>query len=127
QTEGDIPLMAFSTGAVDALECVLRKIGVQDSEFTAPAGGGRIHLYEGLTDHTSQNANSTIWASGGAKAPGSPNEDQLWSTSTALNQYDEVFFPCQGDQANPALRSSVAQQNLIDYAGRGGRIFATHY
>jgi hypothetical protein len=127
KSEGDIPLMAFATGAVDALECVLRKIGVDDSEFTAPDGGGRIHLYEGLTDHTSQNATATTWASGGAKAVGSPNEDQLWSTQAALNQYDTVFFPCQNDQANPALRSATAHQNLVNYANAGGRIFATHF
>jgi len=127
QSEGDIPLMAFSTGAVDALECVMRKIGVDDSEFTAPAGGGRIHLYMGLTDHNSKYATSTIWASGGAKAAGSPLEDQLWSTQAALNKYDVVFFPCQADEANPALRSAAVHQNLVNYANAGGRVFATHF
>src|SRR6185312_1871446 len=38
KNEGHIPLMAFATGSVDALECVLRKIGVDQSEFTAPTG-----------------------------------------------------------------------------------------
>jgi hypothetical protein len=115
---GDIPLMAFSTGAVDALECVLRKIGVDDSEFTAPGVGGRINLYEGLTDPVST-------AAGGAIATGSPSETQLWGTQAELNQYDVVFFPCQADQAT--TRTAAEQQNVIDYANAGGRIFATHF
>jgi hypothetical protein len=125
--EGDIPLMAFATGAVDALECVMRKIGIDDAEFTAPSGTGRVHLYEGLTDHNSQNHTATIWASGGAKAAGSPNEDQLWSTQATLNKYDMVLFPCQADQADPTLRSAAVHQNLVNYANAGGRVFATHF
>jgi hypothetical protein len=125
--EGDIPLMAFSTGAVDALECVMRKIGVDDAEFTAPAGTGRIHLYQGLTDHNSQNHTATIWASGGAVAAGSPMEDQLWTTQAALNKYDMVLFPCQADQADLTLRSAAVHQNLVNYANAGGRVFTTHF
>ena len=116
---GDIPLMAFSTGAVDALECVMRKIGIDDSEFTAPGGGGRVHLYEGLDDTTVPNG-----AAGGAELPGSPTEDKLWTTQAALNQYDMVLFPCQSNQTT---RSAAVQQNLISYTNAGGRVFATHF
>jgi N-acetylneuraminic acid mutarotase len=45
KTEGDIPKQAFVTGEKDALECVLRKIGVEDTEFSNALGNGRIHLY----------------------------------------------------------------------------------
>jgi hypothetical protein len=114
QGEGDIPLMAFSTGQVDALECVLRKIGVADTEFTAPGGGGRIQLYTGDAA-PGENAGSST-----------PDESQLWGNLSTLNQYDMVLFPCQGLASNPAL-TGTAQQNVIDYANAGGRVFATHY
>jgi hypothetical protein len=128
KTEGDIPLMAFSTGAVDALECVMRKIGIDDSEFTSPLGTGRVHIYKGLTDKTSQNATSTIWASGGARASDAlVYEDQLWTTLAALKKYDMVLFPCQADQVNRSIRSAAVHKNLVDYANAGGRVFATHF
>jgi hypothetical protein len=112
KTEGDIPLMAFSTGSVDALECVLRKIGIQDSEFTSPTGTGRVHLYVGE-------------GAGGAQAPGTPiSATVLFGTQAQLNKYDMVFFPCQGAAY---LKTAAEQQRVIDYVNAGGRVFATHY
>src|SRR5262249_41970975 len=45
KAEGDIPLTAISTGDVDTLECLIRKMGVDDSEFTNPNGTGRMRIY----------------------------------------------------------------------------------
>jgi len=117
-TQGDIPLIAIATGSVDGLECVLRDMGIADTEFTDDNGttGGRIHLYTGS-------------ASSGVEINAStPTENTLMGTATnssLLNSYDVVMFPCQGTpsgQANPA-----AAANLLNYANAGGRIFATHY
>jgi hypothetical protein len=112
QLEGDIPKIAISTGSVDAIECVLRKIGIADSEFTDLNGVGRINLFGGATD------------SGAVITTKSPTETKLVASPTVLNTYDMVMFACQGESVNEKL---VNQQNLIEYANAGGRLFLTHY
>src|SRR5687768_10040331 len=67
KTEGDIPKIAIATGSCDALECLLRKIGIADSEFTTDTGTGRIHLYASNGASTLVNTNafspaSTLWS-----------------------------------------------------------------
>lgn len=61
KSEGDIPLTAIVTGYVDGLECVFRKVGIDDSEFTHATGNGRIRLYQDINQGN---------AKGGACAPG---------------------------------------------------------
>lgn len=114
---GDIPLMAFDTGSVDSLECVWRKIGIADSEFTNPGGSGRINFFEGQQ-------------SGGAYINGStPAETSLVGNTTTLNSYDMVLFPCQGAEYyyTNTTTESTYQANLTNYANAGGRIFTTHF
>lgn len=105
----DIPLMAFSTGSVDTLHCVLRKIGVADTEFTDPSGTGRVHFYK---DNGAKIDNQT------------PAASTLYSSATELAKYDMTLFECVGSQVQKTLAN---QQNVIDYANNGGRVFATHY
>jgi hypothetical protein len=120
----NIPLTAISTGDVDALECVLRKMGIDDSQFgnpTSPAyksGGPRIQLYVG-------NPSSSSLASGGAAYDGStPTEASLYKSAATLEQYDQVLLACQGG-ADTRTRAELA--NMQTYANAGGRVYATHY
>ena len=58
-SDGDqvnIPRIAVSTGQVDAMECVLEKMGIDHGEFSNPGDGGastaRVHLYQGADGGT---------------------------------------------------------------------------
>ncbi len=116
-TQGDIPMIAISTGSVDALECVFRQMGIADTEFTDDNGtvnsGGHIHLYKG-SDAPGAEINAST-----------PNESVLMGSSALINGYDMLMFPCQGSPANQA--SATGATNLLAFANSGGRIFATHY
>jgi hypothetical protein len=120
QSEGDIPQIALTTGGADPLECLLRKIGLDDQEFsTADEGTGRVHLY---------------WGYGGAKeyVPGInggasfPAAKGFWSTQENLMKYDVVLLACEGGQ-NPDEKPAEALQAMFEYTKSGGRVFASHW
>jgi hypothetical protein len=118
QSEGDIPLMALTTGARDALECLLRKIGIDDAEFTNASGTGRVHLYAGAGGANKFNA-----ALGGASFTAAP---AFWSNLDHLKPYDVVFLSCEGGQ-RPSEKPTEALKAMHDFADLGGRIFASHW
>ena len=120
-TQGDIPMIAIVTGSVDGVECVLRDMGISDTEFTDDNGavnaGGHIHLYKG--------AGNSGQAGGAVINSSTPSETTLTGgTGSELNNYDMVMFPCQGNQY---VQASSPLTNLVNYANEGGRIFTTHY
>lgn len=115
QGQGDIPKIAIATGQVDQVECVLRKMGINDSEFTDTSGSGRINLFGG----------------GGAGGSGSiispsttPTQASLMGNASLLNQYDVLMLPCEGsDYLKPAQELA----NMLNFANAGGRVYASHY
>lgn len=111
KSEGDIPKIAVVTGAGDVQECILRKIGIADTEFTASGGTGRVNFFAGA-------------GGPGASVAGIVSETQLEASAATLNSYDMVMFACQANQYTKTL---AAQQNVINYANAGGRVMATHY
>lgn len=115
RSEGDIPRIALVTSSFDPEECILRKIGIEDAELTAPSDAGRIHLYEG----------------NGARGPaGTPPAEALWNDSSTLARYDMVILPCGSTPewldmtANPGF-GDPARRALANYANIGGRVFTT--
>jgi hypothetical protein len=112
--EGNIPLTAISTGDDDAIECIIRKMGVADSEFSNPSSAtpARIHFFR----------------NNGARYDGAtPSQAALVGTAAGLgtwDHYDQILFPCEGARTE---EPAAVQQNLLDYANKGGRVFATHF
>lgn len=119
RTEGDVPRIAITTGDADALDCLVRRLGIDDTEITTDAQGGRIHLYNGN--------GAKEFAPGFAGGTGVFNDAQtLWGDVEKLSGYDIVLFSCEGGQ-NPATKPQEALQAVHDYADRGGRVFLSHW
>jgi hypothetical protein len=119
QAEGDLPRIALTTGGADPLECLLRKIGLDDSEFTPPSGKGRVNLFAGHggTSHYTAGFNNGVKFD-----PAMP----LWSTVGELGKYDVVLLACEGTQ-DPDSKMPEALQAMFEYTGAGGRVFASHW
>jgi hypothetical protein len=114
--EGHIPRIAMTSGHADTLECLARRIGIADSEFTNDAGPGRVHLYAG-------GGGATAFASGAAYSPAT----SLWSSPTKLANYDMLVMSCEGSTSDyMAMKPQSSVDNLTNYANSGGRIFVSH-
>jgi hypothetical protein len=118
QSEGHIPKIAIATGGSDALECLMRKIGVTDSEFGAQDSAGRVHLYAGVGAPAAM-----------ADATALSNVDDLWNDAELLNGYDIMLLSCEGDDNlfEDGIRTPAQIANVRNFADNGGRIFGSHW
>ncbi len=110
QAEGDLPQMAIASGSADPFQCLLLKMGISTSEFTAPGGGGRVHYFRSNGMDTSP--------------PAQPVTALLDDAGTLMN-YDVVLLPCEGSENRRT--TGPEPQNLVAYTSAGGRLFTTHY
>jgi hypothetical protein len=126
QGEGHIPKIALTTGGADALECLLRKIGIDDAEITNDAGTGRVNLFSGGTHSgmpiTNNSPGTNSFMSGGMMT----DAEVWWEQEANLKKYDIILHSCEGTE-NPTNKSMVALQALQNYANAGGRVFASHW
>ncbi|HTV18384.1 MAG TPA: carboxypeptidase regulatory-like domain-containing protein [Polyangiaceae bacterium] len=128
QSEGDMPKIAVTTGRLDALECLVRKLGVDDSEFTNEREGGRVQLFTGQ-DGTDRFKDDL------ANGESFPPAQALWDDVNVLKQYDIVLLSCEGDEppaedeplSDVPNKTEASMQAMFDYANAGGRIFASHF
>jgi len=111
--EGDLPHFAVTSGSNDALECLLRGIGIDDSEFVnGHSDAGHVHMFSG---------------SGGKMGPSAQNE--LWNDVEQLKKYDIVLLNCEGSESlsNKGGSTPGARGAMYEYLNMGGRVFGTHY
>jgi len=123
----DLPNIAISTGEADALECLVRKLGIEDKEISTAAQAGHIHLYSDVS--AGQNEGASKFASGFAGGTGNFADSQtLWGStgSGTMSLYDIVIFSCEGAQVS-STKPQNAMNNLQDYANEGGRVFMSHW
>jgi hypothetical protein len=120
-TEGHLPQIALTTGHSDALECLLRRIGIDDREFTTDAGSGRVHMFVGCDGGSGVPANQFAPALGGAKFPAATS---LWSDFGKLSKYDMLVMSCEGSQCEGSKKPNI--DNIKRYADNGGRLFLDH-
>jgi hypothetical protein len=124
QSEGHLPRFALTTGEADSLECLLRRIGISDSEFTNPDGPGRINLYgDDLVGEASVDQATSSYASGASF----PLASQLFSSDASLGAYDIVLLSCQGSEAAGRGKTTAQKQVLKNFLDTGGRAFLEHY
>lgn len=114
--EGELPRVAVTTGAADALECLLRNVGIDEREIVA--GGdprGAVHVYRGR-------------GGGGVAGAFVPDAAELWNDAARLSAYDLVALSCEGTEAleNKGGDAPGARGSMAAYAEAGGHVFATH-
>jgi len=121
KTEGDIPKIALTTGDADSLECLIRKLGIADSELTSAGGSGRVHYYRG----DGVDAFATGWAGGATQLT---SAGTLWNSAANLKPYDIVILSCEGSQQGTSSMKSQTDLNALkEYADLGGRVFLSHW
>ena len=113
KSEGDLPRIAMTTGSNDALECLVKKLGVDPREFTTDGGAGRIHLYTG---------NGATGLSDGSPMA---QAVALWGDLNKLKNYDIAAFSCEGSERTGITPAMMA--NVKSFADLGGRVFMSHY
>ena len=129
QSEGHLPKIAMVTGHSDAIECLLRKIGISDEEFTTDAGDGRVNMYYGCIhpgdDDTPDEYGANKFAPelGGADFPQAVST--LYPNPDKLDDYDMILLSCEGDSCDEE-KTTENQVNLKAYSDAGGRIFFDH-
>lgn len=118
----NIPHIAVSTGHIDAMECVLEKMGLAHTEFGNAGGAQRVNLFRGGP------TTGTPPGSGARMDDQTPHATALYGDIAAMLGYDLVVADCEGQSWDQQLTERDAQgMNVREFVNRGGRMFASHW
>jgi hypothetical protein len=125
----NIPAIAVSTGEVDAMECVLEKMGIAHAEFGNPGALGsgmpRVHLYRGRG--AAMGGGGMAQGSGARIDDMTPDDSALYGDLARLQGYDFVIVDCEGSGWDASFTERDASgANVREYVNRGGRMFSSH-
>ena len=129
QSEGHLPHMAITTGGADTMECLFRRMGIDDAEF-APTTG-RVTLFQGKTNGGGNKVTTTFDAAHGGTA--FPDSRAFWNDITAMNKYDIITYSCEGGafdgtpKGGSDDKTAMGIPNTEDFVNRGGKMFASHW
>ena len=104
----NIPLTAISTGAST-------RSSACSSRWASPTASSR---------RPAAPAASSSGPTTAGPSPARPREPRSRARRRDLDKYDIVLLPCTGGEAD---KTQTIQQNVVNYANTGGRIFTTHY
>jgi hypothetical protein len=123
-TMDSIPDIAVSTGNADTLECLMKRIGLPDTEYVAgTATGGHVHIYSGGQPGGGTTTGGSIGKLELNVMQGAPASDMaLWDSTAHLMAYDILLLSCEGGETYDAKPA-----NLEAYLNAGGRAFASHF
>jgi hypothetical protein len=123
----NMPHVAVATGEIDAMECVLEKMGIAHTEFgngtAVTTGSPRVHLYRGGT-----NMDNVPPGTGARIDDTTPHEAALFGDLARLSTYDMVVSDCEGGGGwdEDFTQRDQDGAKLLEYLNRGGRMFMSH-
>ncbi|HTB73849.1 MAG TPA: hypothetical protein VK762_11425 [Polyangiaceae bacterium] len=138
--EGDLPQMALLTGGLDDLGCFMTRMGIDASEYSAPHGGGRLDIYQGLGTGGFTGPSPGPGLSNGKAGDCTNSSCPLWASKASFESYDIVLLACEGDTFDGDARDGgfafggtttnvtpTGKQAMHDWLNEGGKVFATHF
>jgi hypothetical protein len=120
----NMPKIAISTGSADSLECLIRKMGVADSEI-GTNDTRRIQLYSDLSAGNGTGVSAFKAGFGGGMGNFADSKN-LWDAPDHMSPYDAVILSCEGGQ-HPETKPQSAMNAVKAYADAGGRVFTSHW